>query len=87
MAGGRRAVEAVEGLHPERDTYGPMVLVRGTQAQRPAVEQWLAGSNTILVGGELMEIMQVTNYRLPNRAAPATDGPAQRLHEALLRPG
>eukprot|EP00969_Alexandrium_andersonii_P035906 1572842-Alexandrium_andersonii.AAC.1 len=34
-----------------------------------------------------MEIMQVANYRLPNRAAPATDGPAQRLHEALLRPG
>eukprot|EP00969_Alexandrium_andersonii_P334151 14766511-Alexandrium_andersonii.AAC.1 len=64
-----------------------MVLVRGTQAQRPMVEQWLAGSNTILVGGEPMEIMPVTNYRLPNLAAPSADGPAQRLHEALLRPG
>eukprot|EP00969_Alexandrium_andersonii_P273067 12069823-Alexandrium_andersonii.AAC.1 len=48
MAGGQCAVEAIEGRHPERDTYGPMVLVRGTQAQRPVVEQWLAGSNTIL---------------------------------------
>eukprot|EP00969_Alexandrium_andersonii_P155072 6855694-Alexandrium_andersonii.AAC.1 len=64
-----------------------MILVRGTQAQRPVVEQWLAGASTILVGGEPMEIMPATNYRLPNRAAPATNGPVQRLHEALLRPG
>eukprot|EP00969_Alexandrium_andersonii_P347874 15381593-Alexandrium_andersonii.AAC.1 len=31
--------------------------------------------------------MEVTNYRLPNRSAPEPGGPAQRLHEALLRPG
>eukprot|EP00969_Alexandrium_andersonii_P108416 4782846-Alexandrium_andersonii.AAC.1 len=65
MTGGQCAVEVVEGLHPARDTYGPMVLVRGTQAQRPVVEQWTAGSSTILVGGEAREIMTATNYRLP----------------------
>eukprot|EP00969_Alexandrium_andersonii_P092257 4073819-Alexandrium_andersonii.AAC.1 len=62
MAVGQCAVEVVEGLHPARDTYGPMVLVRGTQAQRPVVERWLAGSSTILVAGEAMETMAATNY-------------------------
>eukprot|EP00969_Alexandrium_andersonii_P077112 3399784-Alexandrium_andersonii.AAC.1 len=31
--------------------------------------------------------MAATNYRLPSRAAPVPNGPVQRLHEALLRPG
>eukprot|EP00969_Alexandrium_andersonii_P070840 3127129-Alexandrium_andersonii.AAC.1 len=62
MAGGQCAVEAADGLRPGRNTYEPMVLVRGTHAQRLVVEQWLGTTDAILAGGEHMEVMEATNY-------------------------
>eukprot|EP00969_Alexandrium_andersonii_P129280 5712763-Alexandrium_andersonii.AAC.1 len=64
-----------------------MVLVRGPWSLRDEVEHWIEVHHRVTVEAEAWEIFPATLYRVGAGASPAGPGAAQRLHEALLRPG
>eukprot|EP00969_Alexandrium_andersonii_P300854 13300845-Alexandrium_andersonii.AAC.1 len=50
------AAKPVDGLRPKRCAHGPMVLVRGTQAQREEVEVRTTTQGAILAAGRIRHI-------------------------------
>eukprot|EP00969_Alexandrium_andersonii_P051560 2264862-Alexandrium_andersonii.AAC.1 len=58
------AAEPVEGMHPARDSYGPMVLVSGPACLRGAVERWVEVRHRITVEAGDWEIFPATLYRV-----------------------